>query len=153
MPSAFTWQGVDYDGDKRQFTVPALAMTAANFDAQVALAQALRAAINDVTLCANTDYAILSHDVDTGDVQPTDPYAQAQIEWRVTYHYDSDPEIKRTFRIPGADLGLTDVLLPSSNVADLAQTEIAALVTALEDYVRTDDGVSAITVEQIEFLE
>lgn len=153
MASGFTWKGIDYDGDKRQFSVPAVAMTAANFDAQVTEAQALRTAINAVSLCANTDYDIRSHVVETGDVQPTDPYAQAQIEWKVTYSYDSDPEIKRSFRIPGADLGLTDVLQPSSNLADLAQTEMAALVAAIEAYVRTDDGLSTITVDKIEFLE
>lgn len=153
MPSAFVWQGIDYDGDRRQFSVPALAMTAANFDAQVTLAQAVRTAINATSLAANTDYEIRSHDISTGDVQPTDPYAQANIEWKVTYQYDSDPEVKRSFRIPGADLGLTDVLQPNSNLADLQQTEMAALVAAIEAYVTEDDGLGSVTVERIEFLE
>lgn len=153
MSSAFVWQGIDYDGDTRQFSYPSVQMTAANFDAQVTEAQAVRTAINALSLCANTDYEIRSHDVDTGDVQPTDPYAQANIEWKVTYYYDSDPNIKRSFRIPGADLGLTDVLQPSSNLADLAQTEMAAFVAAFEAHARTDDGLGTVTVEKIEFLE
>lgn len=153
MPaSSFVQKYVDRDGDTRQFSLPGVELTAANFDAQEALWQTLRGALNDMTLCANVKYSI-GNETETGDVQPTNAAAQANIEWKVTYYYDSDPATKRSFRIPGADLALTNVLLPASNVADLGQTEVAALAAAIEAVVREDSGTGSITVEQIEFLE
>ena len=153
MPNAtFTQRYIDRDGDTRQFSLPGAALTAANFDAQVALWATLRGALNDVSLCANTSYAV-GNATETGDVQPTNAAAQANIEFKVTYYYDSDPSVKRSVRIPGADLTLTDVLLPASNICDLSQTEIAALVSAFEAVVKEDSGTGSVTVESVEFLE
>jgi len=153
MTGGLSLKFLDRDDDNRSFTLPAVTVTAANHDAQLALALALQGAIEDLSLCGNTEYTFRGRKVETGTPKPTNAYAQVNIEWLVKWHYDNDPATNRTVRIPGANLGLTAVLQGSSNLANLAQAEMAAFVTAFQDYVTEDDGIGTVTVDSVEFLE
>jgi hypothetical protein len=55
-----------------------------------------------------------------------------------------------TFHIPGAALALAGILTGEN--MDLASTEGAALVTAIEAFVLSNDG-EAVTVVEIVFLD
>lgn len=151
MANQLTLRYVDRKGRTRQFSVPGNTLTAANFDAEHTQALALRTAINAVTVCANTSYGE-GNNVETGDVQPTDQAAQITNEFLVRYHYDSDPGTRRSFRIPGADLDLANLFVGDTNVCDPTQTEIAALIAAVEAFVSEDDGLSTVTVDTVEYL-
>lgn len=151
MPNKLTLRYIDRPGRSRQFSIPGTTLTAANFDAEHTAAMDLRTAINAMTVCANVSYAE-GNDVDTGDVQPTDQGAQITNEFLVKYHYDSDPAVDRSFRIPGADLDLTDLFIGNTNICDPNQTEVAALISAFEAFATEDSGLSSVTVDTVEYL-
>jgi len=151
MAGFFTIQMQDRDDDSRQFTLPTTQVSAANHDAQYALSQALVAAIEGISRLTTRQWDFGARRTETGDPRPTAGSAQVNIEWQVTYVEDTTLEV-RTVRIGGANLDLTDILLPGSNVADLTATEMAAFVTAFEAYVVGPNG-NAVTVSQVAFLE
>lgn len=151
MAGFFTILMQDRDNDNRQFTLPATQVTAANHDAQLALAQALVAGIEGISLLSTKQWDFGARRTVTGDPKPSSGAAQANIEWVVVYQEATTLDI-RTFRIGGAYLTLGDVLLPGSNEADLTQTEMAAFVDAFEAYVLGDSG-NAVTVQKVYFLE
>lgn len=151
MAGRFTLKQIDYDKDTRQFSVPITEVTAANHDSIKGLVIALQLAIADISTLNQPYYDFTADRQIVSPVPPSTPISQVNIEWKVSYVDDVTGDV-HTLRIGGADLTLADVLLPSSNVADLTQTEIAAFVAAFEAVVLSDAG-NAVTVQQIEFLE
>lgn len=142
---------IDRDDDSRQFTLPATQVTAANHDAQYALAQALLAGVEGISRLVTRKWDFGARRTETGDPRPTAGSAQVNIEWQVTYVEDTTLDV-RTVRIGGANLDISGILLAGSNVADLTATEMAAFVTAFEAYVVGPAG-NAVTVQQVAFLE
>lgn len=140
----------DYSSEKRSFSIPTLVITAANHDAELAKAVALKDAMIDVTYGGNVEYQLVGRQVDTGVGQAADAEGQVEKTWLVQLQYDSDPTIKRSFRIPNAELD-SSWMQAGTNLMDLGNTEGAALVTAIEDYIREDGGTGALTVETITF--
>lgn len=151
MPGRFTIQMIDYDRDTRQFSVPITETSAANHDTLKGTVIALQLAIADISHCNIPFYDFVADRQVVSPVPPSVAAAQVNIQWKVTYVDDTTAAVE-TVRIPGADLTLTDVLLPASNVVDLAQTEMAAFVAAFEAVVLSDAG-NTVTIQQIEFLE
>lgn len=151
MAGFFTTQMQDRDDDMRQFTLPTTQVSAANHDAQYALAQALVAAVEGISRLTTKQWDFGARRTETGDPKPTAGSAQVNIEWQVTYVEDTTLEV-RTVRIGGANLDIADILLSGSNVADLSETTMAAFVTAFEAYVVGPNG-NAVTVSQVAFLE
>lgn len=151
MAGFFTTQMQDRDDDMRQFTLPTTQVSAANHDAQYALAGALVTAIEGISRLTTRQWDFGARRTETGDPKPTAGSAQVNIEWQVTYVEDTTLEV-RTVRIGGANLDISGILLAGSNVADLTATEMAAFVTAFEAYVVGPNG-NAVTVSQVAFLE
>lgn len=151
VAGAFSINMVDRDDDSRQFTLPVTEVTAANHDAQKALAGALVTAIEGISKLVTQRWDFIADRTEPGDPRPTAGSAQVNIEWQVTYVEATTLEV-RTVRIGGANLDLSGVLLDSSNIADLSQTEMAAFVSAFEAYVLGPNG-NAVTVQQVAFLE
>jgi hypothetical protein len=151
MAGFFSIAMLDRDDDSRQFTLPTTQVTAANHDAQYALAQALVAGVEGISRLVTDRWDFGARRTETGDPRPTAGSAQVNIEWQVTYVEATTLEV-RTVRIGGANLDISGILLPSSNIADLTATEMAAFVSAFEAYVLGPNG-NAVTVQQVAFLE
>lgn len=151
MSGFFTILMQDRDDDNRQFTLPATQITAANHDAQYALAQALVGGIEGISRLTTKQWDFGARRTETGTARPTQGSAQVNIEWLVKY-IEATTGTVSTVRIGGAYIDLGDVLVSGSNVADLAQTEMAAFVSAFEAYVLGPAG-NAVTVQEVSFLE
>jgi len=151
MAGAFSINMVDRDDDQRQFTLPMTEVTAANHDAQAALADALQAGIEGISRLVTQRVDFVASRLEPGDPRPTAGSAQVNIEWLVTYVEATTLEV-RTVRIGGANLDIAGILQPASNVADLTQTQMAAFKTAFEAAVLGPNG-NAVTVQSVVFLE
>lgn len=81
------------------------------------------------------------------NVPPTDMDAQRERKFLVIYEDDTTLALYR-MEIPCADYALTDVFDGQTENVDLAQTEIAAMVTAFEALCKSPEG-NAVTVVSI----
>jgi len=139
---------VDRDNEASTVSVHGTALTAGNFATQSGLADALVAAIEDVTQMVLTKDSRIAVETKFAPVLPTDPFAQRGIKWLVRANDTNGNPV--TFHIPGANLGLTGILVGEN--MDLTSTEGAALVNAIEAYVKSNDG-EAIVVSEIVYLD
>ena len=121
-------------------------LSAANFNTQIAAADALTAAITAVEL-GTTRGQFISHVIDPGDATlPADEQAQRENKWLVSCRETTGGLNAVTFTIPCADLEFLGV--DGENMETGA--ERTALVTAIEAFVLSNDG-NAVTVESIKF--
>lgn len=137
----------DYDGEPSSVSFPAVDLTAANFDAQVAALAALRTALEGVCVDLQTGHLIGNdYTVVTGSAaRASSPLAQRENKWLVRYHDSSD---SYTLSIPCADLTTLD---PNNRgFMDLDGTEGAAFVSAFEAYV--NQGGGSVTVDSVQFV-
>lgn len=128
----------DYSNEKSSFQVNGVALTAANFDAQATAATALSVAAGALSigvLVKRTYAQVALDDMDT----PTNPYAQRELKWLVSYQNDTTGKIY-SLEIPCANV--TDNLVPNTDLADLASTQWAAFVTAFEAYAVAPDNIT-----------
>lgn len=139
---------LDRDNEAGQVGVWSAVLTAGNFTTQMGLADALVAAINDVTLMVLSKDSRIATETTFAPVLPTDPYAQRGIKWLVRARDANGNSV--TFHIPGANLGLAGIL--DGENMDLASTEGAALVNAIEAFVKSNDG-EAVTVQEIVYVD
>lgn len=143
---------LDHDGDVQQVSVPGLLGNSSGaYDAAETAAYALRDAILAVTLGAQKGYGFVADDVELSPAQPSDPFAQANIQWIVAYT-DDVTAAKRTMRIGTADLSLADSLYNGAPALNIGAGGAGnALATAFEAYVQNDGH--AVTVDAIYFRE
>lgn len=139
---------LDRDNEAATVSVHATTLTAGNFVTQMGLADALVAAIADVTLMVLSKDSRIAVETTFAPVLPTDAYAQRGIKWLVRARDANGNSV--TFHIPGANLGLAGIL--DGENMDLTSVEGAALVNAIEAYVKSNDG-EAITVQEIVYLD
>lgn len=136
---------VDYDGEATTFQVKAADLTAANFDAQVALQVALGAATNGICLGAlkKIEYGNV---IDSPVLESDEPTAQRELKWLVKYH-DATTADKLRLTIGTADPAALDpnarkqAYIGDGDVVD-------AFVTAFEAYVLSPLG-NAVEIDQI----
>lgn len=159
MPSNISFTLADKGGETTTVTIPVQNVTAANFDTVLGnLATQgrfeLESAILAVTTGALTNVGAKAYDEGQVFTLPTDPYSQREIGLRIWGRGQTSGKLY-SITIGTADL---DVLDPGVNdEVDLAGTEMAALVTALEDNWRpTYDGsvgtTEAIVVERAQMV-
>ncbi len=83
---------------------------------------------------------------------PTDPDAQRERKGLVRYHGDTSNDVF-TLTIPAIrtkDSGGNSLLLPGTDKFNLAETEVAAWVTAFEQIARNpNDDAETVTVDSI----
>lgn len=144
--SRMTMSMRDYDKEVSSLSIFGAAITAGNIVAQRGLVAALRTAILDLTLGAQSA-ATLVADSSRSSVVPTDEHADRETKWLVRY-IDNTTGLPYSVEIPTADLGLRT---NNSEFLDLAGTEAAAFVTAFEDYaVSPADDTHTVTVISIQ---
>lgn len=146
--SRYTMSFVDRDGEVATVPVWSTALTAGNFTAQVGLAEALRDAIEDVTLLALQKESLVATETSYSPVLPTNMYAQRGIKLLVRARDTNGNSV--TFHIPGPDLAQADLMVGEN--LDLTSTNGAALVNAIEAFVKSNDG-EAVTVQEIVYID
>jgi len=147
MAGIYTRTMIDYDSEATTFRVRATQLTAANFDAQVALNVALGAAIVGITRGHVTKIAYANEVV----TQPTpdDPLSQRENKWLIRYH-DASTGDKYTCELGTADLSVLD---PNNRgFAQMGDADVVdAFVDAFEAYVVSADD-NAVEIDSIQFV-
>lgn len=137
----------DYDAETTVFRVNTTPISAANFDAQLALQVALGNAINGITL--GTLQKIVYGNEITSPGVCNDPLAQRENKWLIRYRDDVTGEPYRL------ELGTADLTKLDPNNRGFAQmgdgAEVDAFVTAFEAYALSPEG-NAVTVTSIQFV-
>jgi hypothetical protein len=151
MPSLASFTYLDYSIEQSNVGIPGLALTAANFDAQVALIAALAAAIDGVCIGTHSKTRIMASETQLSSVPPVSELAQRENKWLVTYADDTTGKLFRV-SLPCADLA--GHLVANSDLADLNDAgDVAAFVTAFEAYARDPDtGTHTVTVQSMRFV-
>lgn len=144
MPSSGVLKAKDYGNEQTRFGFRVVQLTSANFDAQVALVDALQTAANNVSLGTFSGKSVKAVDVKVG-VKATDVDAQRESKWRVTYLDTVSDVGDGSFEIAMPDLSL---LVADTGKMDVSAGAGAALVTAIENAVVSSLG-NAVTVENI----
>lgn len=139
---------LDRDNEAATIGVHATALTAANFTAQNTAADALVAAILLVTNLVKAKDSRIAVETKFSPTLPTEAFAQRGIKWLVRCTDTNGNPV--TFHIPGADLDQAGLLVGEN--MDLASTNGAALVSAIEGYVTSNDG-EAVTVLEIVYVD
>ncbi|MCK5133316.1 MAG: hypothetical protein KAR40_14335 [Candidatus Sabulitectum sp.] len=135
---------LDASAEKSSMTFNFGAITAASLPGFLTQFGALRTATDAISI------GQLVGDMWTGDktkysnVVPTDKDAQRERKFLVVYEDDTTLALYR-MEVPCADYALVDVFQGETDLVDLAQTAIAAFVTAFEALCRSPEG-NAITV-------
>jgi len=140
----FSISHYDYDKENTNTQFPVATLTAANFDAQGVLATALRAGIAGIVLGNLAHYEQIQN-FEVSGVASDNPLAARELKWKVEFHttVEGDPYT--------LTLGCPDQTKLDPNnrkYADLDEADVAAFVTAFEDYVRVD-GTKLVTVDRI----
>lgn len=143
---------VDYDGQKRQFSLPTIVHTPANLAANIVLHDALVAAIQDVTLGASDFHEMV---VDRESIRPlvkaSSFAAQVNIQWLVTYVDDVTGAVE-TFRMPCADVTDDTLVEANSHVWDPTDAKWVTFVADFEAYILSDAG-NAVSIQSVLYVQ
>jgi hypothetical protein len=134
----------DYSNEKSAVTYHAAELTAANFDAEATEAGALSVATNALSIGSLVKRTISQMEIDNPGT-PTNPYAQRELKWLVSYRGDTSGKLFQV-EIPCANV--TDNLVPNTDIADITSTSWENYITAFEAYARSpDDPTETVTFE------
>jgi len=144
---------LDYSEERSTSGVGVGAVTAVSLPGLLTNIAAYITAIDAITIGTITFDALQAYRTPRGSLPPTDPNAQRERAFRVFYAdtlpFFDDPvnAIPNEgfgkvfhFDVPTANFGLADLFPLNTDQADLAQTQIAAFVTALEAMARSPYG-------------
>lgn len=147
MTSLVTLSGKDYgnEGTRHSFYFPTV--TSANYDAQSAAIDSVQAAINSVVTGNFSGLRWLARNELVG-AKASDPDAQRERKWLVSYTDDTDPIGNGSFEIGMAD---SAELASDSENMNVASGNGLALVTALEANLVSRLG-NAITISSIKLV-
>lgn len=138
----------DYNSERSNVSMAGTLLTAANFDAQAALALALRDAIAGVAngLLVGFDFGNRYQTVDPG-TPSADVTAQRELKWLVRYQ-ETGEAIQR-MEIPCPDMTLLD---PNNRGYMLISSGAGQqFVSAFEDYILGSEG-GAVTVIDVKLV-
>jgi len=139
---------LDRDGEAATISVWSTALDAGNFVTQQGLAQALRDAIADISLLALSKESLVATETAYNPALPTHAYAERGIKFLVRARDTNGNAV--TFKIPGPDKGQADLMVGEK--VDLTSINGAALVNAIEAFVKSNDG-EAVTVQEIVYVD
>lgn len=137
---------LDKDNEAATISVHATALSAGNFTAQMALADAFVAAVEGVSLGAKSKDSRIALETKFAPVLPTTNIAQRGIKWLVRLTDSNGNPV--TFHIPIADISDASALMVGEKL-DLTTAEGIALRDATEDYVKSNDGEAVTFVEAV----
>ncbi len=147
-----TFGFLDHGGESSTMSIQTGAITAVSLPGTLTQIGDLRTAIDAITLGTISKEALKVFDTKLANALPADANAQRERKWLVRYEdnlpFFDDPvnAIPNegfgkvfTFEIPTADIANAN-LLPNTDQANLADTQIAAFVTAFEAIARSPYG-------------
>lgn len=130
-----TYRDYGTPGELSTVTVPIVDLTDANLVAQTTAVDALKQAIDAITLGGTASRSLVAWTNDT-KTNPDNAYAQRENKWLVKFHEDIANGETHYMEIPCADLAKLD---PNANdKALMTDTQVAAFVTAFEAVVSID---------------
>lgn len=148
MGSVQCWYA-DY-GDPQEFSnviFPIPDLTAVNFAATAAKIATLLSTLDAIVIGVRFKTVILAQTVVQGAEEPSSPFAQQELKWKVYYHNNTSKKTA-TLEIPCADLAK---LSPDSNErADSSDEDISHFITRFQAGVELEG--EAVTVDDIKFV-
>jgi hypothetical protein len=148
MPSFLKLTYLDASGEQSHVRFQGASLSAANFDAQVALQDALELAIADLVLGTKHKR---TREASSAILSSTLPgvAAQREVKWLVVYH-DNVTGKKYRLEIPTAD---TSLLVAGSDRIPSTAAEYIAFKDALEDYVlQGETPDNAVVLDYIQLV-
>jgi len=142
---------LDYSKERSSLSFHTGAVTAVSLPGLLTQFGALRTAIEGITLGVMNKESLMVFSTKLSNTPPTDENAQIERKWLVTYEdnlpFFDDPVnaipnegFGKLFQLEIPTAELVGRLLPNSDEADLADTGIAAFVTAFEAIARSSYG-------------
>lgn len=142
---------LDHSGEKSTTSFYTGNVTATSLPGLLTEFGALRTAIEGVTLGVVSRESLKVFDTPLANQPPADENAQVERAWLVSYEdnlpFFDDPinaipneGYRKRFVLSIATADIVGRLLPNTDLADLTNPEIAALVTALETTLRSPYG-------------
>lgn len=147
--SETTWTLKDYQGKTGQISVHSTLLTAGNIAAQAGLRTALLVAIQAITGGELVSENVVASLTKFNNANPTDPEVWKSKKWLVSARDTNGNAVSFHLVTAMPDIAY---LSAGTNLLDLTSTEGAALVTAIENFAKSNDG-EAITVEEIVFVD
>jgi hypothetical protein len=151
MPQFLSVTYNDYSNEKSNVRFQGVDLTAANFDAQVALRNTLLNAIGDITLGVEVKDSI-GQETPGSLVPPTDGNAQREKKWLVSYVDDGNPTRSLSIELPCADTSDETYFQGNTDFVDLTNADMAAFVAAFEAYMTAPYTGGSVTVIGMRFV-
>lgn len=157
MPSQISLTYLDYSIEKAFVTLNIPLVSAANLAATTSAITTLAAAAANITGGTLNRRTLTIPSAGSAAV-PTDPEAQREEKWIVGYTDTlanlaagvPNPYFGKKFTVEIGTSELTGHLLLNSDFADLAETDVAAFVTAFEAFARSPAG-GTVNVNYIKY--
>jgi len=147
MPAEVRLKYRDHSDETSTVGFSGVALSAANFTAQVALQDALIAATDAITLGNLAQYQRVADVVEGSNAIPSNPFAQREMKWLVSYE-DNVTFQRYTKEIPTPDLAL---LTPNTDLMDIAAGAGQAWVAAFDAYQFSPNG-NSVTVLSVRLV-
>jgi len=135
----------DYDSELSSVTVNVATATALTTDAQAALCNALRTAIDGVSLGVIASSQYVGLETLYQDIPASLENAQRETKWLCFYHATADPSLTRKLELPCANLAL---LATDSSQADTSHASYVAFKAAFEALVKIN-GTYAVALDKV----
>lgn len=135
---------IDYSGEKSRTQFYVQTIDATTYVADAAFANAIRTAIETISLCNEVDLSFSGEFHTANGAAPTNPNAQREIAIEVTY-VDNTNGRKGRLTIPGPDLSLLTLAGDNVALSDGVSGPMTTLVAALQAGALSRDS-HAITV-------
>lgn len=153
MPGRLAFTMLDYSREKKQFSLATGDVTAISLPGLLDEVGDIREAVEGITLGVVSDESLSAFNTNLSSVPPTNPLAQIESAWLVTFadvtEFFDDPinAIPNegygklfTLTIPTADIAAAGRLQANSDLANLGESGMAAFVAAFEQTARTPYG-------------
>lgn len=153
MPGQLTFSMLDYSREKSSFSLITGDVTPTSLPGLLTEVGELREAIEGITLGVVSDEALRAFNTNLSNTPPTNPLAQIESAWLVTYEDSTaffDDPINAipnegygklfTFTVPTADIAAVGRLVPNSDMANMDEAGMAAFIDAFEQTARTPYG-------------
>lgn len=164
MPGRIGFSMLDYSREKASFSFPTADITAGTLPGTLTEIGAFRSAVEGITLGVVSDESLAVFNTNLSNTPPTNPLAQIESAWLVTYEDNLDffdaptnaipnEGFGRLFTmtIPTAEIAAAGRLAPNSDDAVMTETGMAAFKTAFENSVHSPYGgtVAIISVKHV----
>lgn len=129
----------DYGGEKSSFQIPVLNYTAANFDANETLVDALVNAVDALTLGLEVKQIRSHSDSGTGSGQSSNVNAHRELKWLITFSDDVTDKVYQR-EMPAPLLNANTLLQDIGGNANVGDTLWTDFITAFEAAAVSEDG-------------